>query len=92
MPRDDDLGNRRERDRVLRNLQARIRRAQAKIPKVRRKLKRLRGKSVPQSIIKKVEERIAQEGWMERIILQRFKKEARRAAGHPKWRKLTPRS
>jgi len=90
MARVDDLGSRRERDRILRNLQARIRRVQAKIPKVRRKLKRLRGKRVPKSVIKEVEDQIAREGWMERIILERFKKEARRAAGHPKWKRLTP--
>jgi hypothetical protein len=79
-----------QRDRVLRNLQARIRRAQMRIKPLRRKLRRIRGRSVPGSIIKEVEAQIAAEGWMEDIIILRFKKEARRASGHPRWKRLTP--
>lgn len=61
-----------------------------RIEKVSRTLERISGEGVSQEMIRKVESVISREGWMERIIENRFKAQAEHGPGSEKWAKLAP--
>ena len=79
---------RRDANRIIRNLGRSLRRVDAKRGRARARGS-LRGLSKDNRRAK--ESRINKERWMERIILLRFKNEAERATGSPRWKPLSPR-
>lgn len=61
-----------------------------RIEKAAERIRRISGRIVPESIIRKVEERINQERWMEKIIEARFRSQSRHGPGSMKWKRLSP--
>lgn len=53
------------------------------------RLQRVHGRLVPEAIIHKVEQRINQERWMEKIIEARFRSQSIHGPGSRKWKKIS---